>query len=177
MTKEGDSPRRPAPEIEMAGPSGRGVGQLGPLLAWAVVFADLGTSVFYVPAILYAQVGGLAPAFVLVTTVAFVFVAFEHLEIAHRYPQGGGGVAAAVEAFGPRVGVLSGALMVSAYLITISISVVSALQYIAALHPWPHEIEILSAFAILVLGFLNWIGIRELARLALVLGVATIAIE
>jgi amino acid transporter len=177
MSKEGDSRRRPAPEIEMAGPSGRGVGHLGPLLAWAVVFADLGTSVFYVPAILYAQVGGLAPAFVLVTTVAFVFVALEHLEIAHRYPQGGGGVAAAVEAFGPRMGVLSGALMVSAYLITINISVVSALQYIAVLHPWPHEIEILSVFAILVLGFLNWIGIRELARLALVLVLATLAVE
>jgi amino acid transporter len=128
MTKEGDSRRGKAvPEIELAGPSGRGVGHLGPLLAWAVVFADLGTSVFYVPAILYAQLGGLAPAFVLVATVAFVFVALEHLEVAHRYPKGGGGVAAAMEAFGPRVGVVSGALMVSAYLVTISISVVSAL--------------------------------------------------
>ena len=101
MTSEGDSKRpRVTPEIEIGGPSGqragRGVGHLGPLLAWAVVFADLGTSVFYVPGILYAQVGGLAPAFVLVATVAFVFVAFGHLEIAHRYPQGGGRLAAAV---------------------------------------------------------------------------------
>src|SRR3954468_6634017 len=168
MTTEGDSRRgRAAPEIEVAGPAGRGIGHLGPLLAWAVVFADIGTSVFYVPGILYAQVGGLAPAFVLIATVAFVFVAFEHLEIAHRYPKGGGGVAAAVEAFGPRVGVVSGALMVSAYLLTITLSVVSALHYIAALHPFPHEIPILSVVAILVLGFLNWIGIRELGRLAL----------
>ena len=113
---------RPAPEIES--PAGRGVGYLGPALAWAVVFADLGTSVYYVPAILYAQVGGLAPMFVLVATVAFVFVALEHLEIARRYPKGGGGVPAASEAFGPRVGVVSGALMVSAYLLTIAISVV-----------------------------------------------------
>jgi amino acid transporter len=178
MTAEGDSRRqRPAPEIEVAGPSGRGVGHLGPLLAWAVVFADLGTSVFYVPGILYAQVGGLAPVYVLIATVAFVFVALEHLEIAHRYPKGGGGVAAAVEAFGPRVGVLSGTLMVSAYLLTISISVVSALHYIAALYPWPHEIQILSGVAILLLGFLHWIGIRELARLALIFGVATLVVE
>jgi len=178
MAKEGESKRvRPAPEIEVAGPAGRGVGHLGPLLAWAVVFADLGTSVFYVPAILYAQVGGLAAAFVAIATVAFVFVALEHLEVAHRYPKGGGGVAAAVEAFGPRVGVVSGALMVSAYLLTISISVVSALQYIAVLYPWPHEIEVLSAAVLLVLGFLHWIGIRELARLALLLGLATLAVE
>jgi len=88
---------RPAPEIELRSPAagpGRGVGYLGPALAWAVVFADLGTSVYYVPAILYAQVGGLAPVFVLVAAVAFIFVALGHLEIARRYPKGGGGVAA-----------------------------------------------------------------------------------
>ena len=43
----------------------------------------------------------------LVAAVAFVFVAFGHLEIAHRYPKGGGGVAAATEAFGPRIAVVS----------------------------------------------------------------------
>ena len=91
MTSEGDS-RRPRPDRRLKsgalpGRGGdRGVGHLGPLLAWAVVFADLGTSVFYVPGILYAQVGSIAPAFVLIATIAFVFVAFEHLEIAHRYP-------------------------------------------------------------------------------------------
>lgn len=178
MTAEGDSRRgRPTPEIELASRAERGVRRLGPLLAWAVVFADLGTSVFYVPGILYAQVGALAPAFVLVVAVAFVFVAFEHLEVTHRYPNGGGGVAAAVEAFGPRVGVLSGALMVSAYLVTITLSVVSALHYLAALAPFPHEIEIFSVIGILLLGFLHWIGIRELARLALILGLATLAVE
>ena len=55
MNSEVDSPRgRPVPQIELAAPSAsadRGVGRLGPLLAWAVVFADLGTSVFYVPGI------------------------------------------------------------------------------------------------------------------------------
>ncbi len=182
MTGEADSGRgRPVPQIDLVGPeapaAGRGVGHLGPLLAWAVVFADLGTSVFYVPGILYAQVGPLAPVYVLVASIAFIFVALQHLEIAHRYPRGGGGVAAAVEAFGPRVGVLSGALMVSAYLVTISISVVSALHYIAALRPWPHEIEILSAVAILFLGFLHWIGIRELARVALVLALIGLVVQ
>jgi amino acid transporter len=164
---------RPAPEIES--PAGRGVGYLGPALAWAVVFADLGTSVYYVPAILYAQVGGLAPMFVLVATVAFVFVALEHLEIARRYPKGGGGVSAASEAFGPRVGVVSGALMVSAYLLTIAISVVTALHYIAVIRPFAHEIPVMSAAALLLLGFLHWVGVRELPRLALAMALAALA--
>ena len=171
---------RPAPEIELRSPAagpGRGVGYLGPALAWAVVFADLGTSVYYVPAILYAQVGGLAPVFVLVAAVAFVFVALGHLEIARRYPKGGGGVAAASEAFGPRVGVISGALMVSAYLLTITISVVTALHYIAAIRPFAHEIPVMSVAALLLLGTLHWVGVRELPRVALAMGVAALVCE
>src|SRR5690349_13625152 len=168
---------RPRPEIALDQPAGRGVGYLGPALAWAVVFADIGTSVYYVPAILYAQVGGLAPWFVLVAAVAFVFVAIGHLEIAQRYPKGGGGVAAASEAFGPRVGVISGALMVSAYLLTIAISVVTALHYIAAIRPFAHEIPVLSVAAIVLLGTLHWVGVRELPRVALALGIAALACE
>jgi amino acid transporter len=168
---------RPAPEIELDRPAGRGVGYLGPALAWAVVFADLGTSVYYVPAILYAQVGGLAPVFVLVAAVAFVFVALGHLEIARRYPKGGGGVAAASEAFGPRVGVISGALMVSAYLLTIAITVVTALHYISVIRPFAYEIPVLSVAALLLLGTLHWVGVRELPRVALSMAIAALVCE
>ena len=38
-----------APEGEHASNKG----MLGPILCWAVVFADIGTSVYYVPGILY----------------------------------------------------------------------------------------------------------------------------
>ena len=176
MAEEVQGPR-PAPEIELDRPAGRGVGYLGPALAWAVVFADLGTSVYYVPAILYAQVGGLAPVFVLVAAVAFIFVALGHLEVARRYPKGGGGVSAASEAFGPRVGVVSGALMVSAYLLTIAISVVTALHYIAVIRPFAYEIPVLSVAAILLMGSLHWVGVRELPRLALAMGLAALACE
>ncbi len=165
------------PPVAAAATSGRGITRLGPILAWAVVFADLGTSVYYVPGILYGQVGAMAPAFVLIATVAFVLVAFEHLEIAHRFPGGGGGVSAAVAAFGPRVGVISGALMVSAYLLTIALSVVSALHYIAALRPWTREVTILSGLAIVGLGFVNWVGVRDVARFALVAALAALVVD
>lgn len=38
-------------------------GRLGFFLCWAVVFADIGTSVYYTPGILYGQVGKLAGFF------------------------------------------------------------------------------------------------------------------
>ncbi len=170
---------RPVKGIDLAAEAAarrRGVASLGPVLAWALVFADLGTSIYYVPGILFGQVGGLAPAFVLVTTVAFVLVAFEHLEVAHRYPSGGGGVAAAASAFGPRIGVVSGALMASAYLIAIALTVVTAMHHVAALHPpWPLEVPVFSVVAIVFLGFASWIGVRGLARLTLIAAVGALA--
>jgi len=50
------------------------VGQLGPLLCWAVVFADIGSSIYYVPGILYGRVGNLAGFFVLLTMSVFVLL-------------------------------------------------------------------------------------------------------
>jgi amino acid transporter/nucleotide-binding universal stress UspA family protein len=182
MTTGADGPaRKSAREIDLADEAGaqrRGVASLGPILAWAFAFADLGTSIYYVPGILFHQVGTLAPAFVLITTVAFVVVAAEHLEVAHRYPRGGGGVAAAGEAFGPRLAVVSGALMVSAYLIAIALTVVTAAHYLATLHPpWPFSVPVFSLAAVLFVGFASWIGVREVARLTLVVAVAAFGVH
>lgn len=162
------APRR-APEIDLgnAGGGGRGVGTLGPWLAWAVVFADLGTSIYYVPNVLYGQLGALAPAFVFVVTIAFVLVAAEHLEVAHRF-RAGGGVAAAIEAFGVRVGVVSGALMITAYLLAIALTVVTAMHHVTAVFPaWEWEALAFSAVAIPALGFASWRGVSWMARMAL----------
>ncbi len=182
MSSDGrGAPGRPAVAIDLTDAKevrGRGVGMLGPWLAWAVVFADLGTSVYYVPGILYRQVGGLASAFIILTTVAFVMVALEHLEVAHRYPTGGGGVSAAVEAFGARVGVVSGALMVSAYLLTIALDVTTAMRYLATVNPfWPDRGLVSSLVAILMIGLFSWSGPRLVARLSLLLSLAALAVH
>jgi hypothetical protein len=44
-------------EPDQKGPTARKGSGLGPFLCWAVVFADLGTSVYYTPGILFAQPG------------------------------------------------------------------------------------------------------------------------
>ena len=63
---------------------------LGPILCWAVVFADIGTSVYYVPGILYGNVGNLAGFFVFLTMSVFVLLTLKYAEVTHRFPQGGG---------------------------------------------------------------------------------------
>jgi hypothetical protein len=65
-------------------------GSLGWFLCWAVVFADIGTSVYYVPGILYGQFGTRSAIFVAMTLVVFVLLAVKYAEVAWRYPEGGG---------------------------------------------------------------------------------------
>ena len=101
-------------------------GRLGALLAWSVVFADIGTSIYYVPGLLYRQLGAASPspaaAFVLATGIAFIFLSFKYVDVAARYPDGGGVVSVATDAFGPFVGCIGGMLICVDYFLTGAIS-------------------------------------------------------
>src|SRR5437868_12164886 len=84
---------------------------LGPILCWAVVFADIGTSLYYVPGILYSTVGKLAGFFVLLTMIVFVLLALKYGEVTYRFPQGGGVVTVASQAINRWFGALGGMLI------------------------------------------------------------------
>src|SRR2546423_6968049 len=84
--------------------------RLGPLLCWAVVFADVGTSIYYVPGIFYGNVGNLAGFFVMLTMSVFVLLTLKYAEVTHRFPQGGGVVTVAAQAINHWVGALGGRL-------------------------------------------------------------------
>ncbi len=145
---------------------------LGPVLCWAIVYADIGTSVYYVPGLLYRSVGTSAATFVLATSLAFVLLAEKYSEIATRYPGGGGVVSVTEEAFGPRMGALGGMLILIDYFLTAAISSISGFIYLATLVPVLQGFEFpLAAAGLLLLGVLNWVGIRESAQVS-----ATIAI-
>ena len=85
-----------------------GSSMLGPILCWAVVFADIGTSVYYTPGILYGTVGKLAGFFVFLTMTVFVLLSLKYIEVTHRFPQGGGVVTVAAQAINRWAGALGG---------------------------------------------------------------------
>src|SRR5437868_7429564 len=93
----------------------RAAGRLGPFLAWAVVYADIGTSIYYVPGLLFGELGGRSPspaaAFVLVTGLAVILLALKYVDVSARYPEGGGVVSVAADAFSPAVGATGGMLI------------------------------------------------------------------
>ena len=144
--------------------------QLNWFLAWAVVFCDIGTSVYYVPGILYGHVRDATPFFVLLTTGGFILLALKYIEISWRNPEGGGVVTITTKAFGPMWGCLGGMLITVDYFLTTAISAVAGFQYIGSVFPaLDSHIVILACAGVGVLAALNIVGIRESATVALVM--------
>src|SRR5712691_1517641 len=143
--------------------------RLGPLLCWAVVFADVGTSVYYVPGILYGNVGSLAGFFVMLTMSVFVLLTLKYAEVTHRFPQGGGVVTVAAQAINHWVGALGGMFILVDYFLTAAISCLSGMLYLSVVVPAlvPFTLE-MTVGVLLLLGLLNWFGVSESAKVSLV---------
>jgi amino acid transporter len=156
----------------------RDIRQLTWTLAWAVVFCDIGTSVYYVPGILYGSVGDKTPFFILLTTFGFIPLALKYIEITWRNPEGGGVVTITTKAFGPMWGCLGGMLITTSYFLTAAISAVSGLHYIGSiLYFIDAHIVVLACLGLLALAVLNIIGIRESATVALFMAVAALGVN
>ncbi|HEX6777743.1 MAG TPA: APC family permease [Ktedonobacterales bacterium] len=144
-------------------------GRLGFFLCWAVVFADIGTSVYYTPGILFGQVGRLAGLFVTLTMVVFILLTLKYSEVTYRYPQGGGVVTVSANAMRPWVGALGGMFILVDYFLTAAISSLSGLIYFSVvapgMTPWVLPITIV---VVALLGLLNWWGVSESASVSAV---------
>jgi amino acid transporter len=159
-------------------PATRDTRQLNWFLAWAVVFCDIGTSVYYVPGILYGHVKDATPFFVLLTTGGFILLALKYIEISWRNPEGGGVVTITTKAFGPMWGCLGGMLITVDYFLTTAISAVAGFQYIgSAFAAIDAHIVLLSCLGVGVLAALNIVGIRESAMVALVMAGASFLVN
>ena len=156
-------------------------GALGIGLCWAVVFADVGTSVYYTPGILYQQVGTHAGLFVDLTFVVFVLLSIKYAEVAIRYPEGGGVVTVATRAIGPAAGLLGGLFILVDYFLTAGLSATSGVIYlslvVSALKPL---IVVASVAALIGLCMINMIGVRTSASItaafAVLAGVGQVAV-
>src|SRR5579872_1687250 len=153
--------------------------RLGPLLCWAVVFADIGTSVYYTPGILYGTsgVGKLAGFFVFLTMTVFVLLTLKYAEVTHRYPQGGGVVTVAAQAINHWVGALGGMFILVDYFLTAAISCLSGMLYLSvvvpALGPQTGFLGLsitlwITLLALVLLGILNWVGVSESAKVSMI---------
>jgi amino acid transporter len=145
---------------------------LGPILCWAVVFADIGTSVYYVPGLLYSthNIGSLAGFFVLLTMTVFVLLTLKYAEVTHRFPQGGGVVSVAASALNRWFGALGGMFILVDYFLTAAISCLSGILYFSVVVTVITPVMALwiTIVVLILLGILNWVGISESARVSFV---------
>src|SRR2546421_1130777 len=150
---------------------------LGPILCWAVVFADIGTSVYYVPGILYGTVGRLAGFFVFLTMTVFVLLTLKYAEVTNRFPQGGGVVTVAAQAMNHWVGALGGMFILVDYFLTAAISCLSGMLYLSVVLPaiGPQTVFLglsitlwITLVILVLLGILNWVGVSESAKVSMV---------
>src|SRR6202165_3925525 len=140
-------------------------GSLGAYLCWAVVFADIGTSVYYVPGILYSSFRSWSALFVLMTLFVFILLCVKYAEVTWRYPEGGGVVNVSSQALHPFAGLLGGLFILVDYYLTAALSALSGALYLAvvipSLLPWAMHATV---GALIALGLLNLLGIKESAR-------------
>jgi amino acid transporter len=172
LRENGDQVTTETTPISPATPPHGGTSRLGPFLCWAVVFADIGTSVYYVPGILYGQYGRLAGFFVILTLSVFVLLTIKYAEVTERFPEGGGVVTVSRAAIGSWAGVLGGMLILVDYFLTASLSSLSGIQYFQVIAPAITPATLWIAIGVLLfLGALNWWGIRESAAVSAVIAV------
>lgn len=165
MTDEGARVRR---RIKFRG------GNLGVFLCWAVVFADIGTSIYYVPGYLYST-GFLTRSAIFVAGVLFVFalLCIKYAEVTWRYPEGGGVVNVSSQALHPFAGLLGGMFILVDYYLTAAISAVSGAIYLSLIFPYLTPVVVPAVIAALLgLGVLNALGIKESARTTAVFATA-----
>lgn len=155
----------------------RAHGRLGWFLVWAVVFCDIGTSVYYVPGILYGTTGEHAGFFVLLTMFAFVLLSMKVVEVTRRFSGGGGVVSVADEALGPWWGCLGGQMIMVDYYLTAAISAASGAWYIDSVWDLGDDVLPLTIACLVALGVLNVVGIKESAKVSLVLAVAAFTVD
>lgn len=153
----------------------QGSNRLGAFLCWAVVFADIGTSVYYVPGILFSQVGRLAGLFVTMTLIVFILLTLKYAEVSVRFPEGGGVVTVAARGINPWAGAVGGMFILVDYFLTSAISSLSGLQYFTDIVPAIEPVIVPATLIVVaLLGLLNWWGIRESATVSAVIAIAAL---
>jgi amino acid transporter/nucleotide-binding universal stress UspA family protein len=149
-------------------------------LVFAIVYADIGTSVFYVPGLLYHSIGNLATLAQLITTGVFISICRKYVEICERCPDGGGVVSIAHEAFkGWKWAALLGGCMITIdYFLTSAISGLSGILYLQTVLPFPKALAVIVTISCLAaLLFLNIVGLKESATVTSYMAMAKLVVN
>ncbi len=138
-------------------------------IALPVFASDAMSSVAYAPEeiFLVLSVAGLAaismaPWIGLAVAVVMMIVIASYRQNVHAYPSGGGDYEVVTTNLGPTAGLTVASALLVDYILTVAVSMASAMSNIGSAVPFVNEHKVLFAvIAILVLASINMRGIRE----------------
>jgi amino acid transporter/nucleotide-binding universal stress UspA family protein len=135
--------------------------------AAAILYGDWGTSKAYVIGLAFAVGGYTSFWLIAAMCVLTALVGINYMIVCRLYPDGGG-VYAAVRHRSEVISIVGAFLLIADYLVTASISSLSAFSYLGVPHP-----EKFAAAAILAIGLLNLLGPKHTGGLAFLVSVPT----
>jgi amino acid transporter/nucleotide-binding universal stress UspA family protein len=153
---------------------------LGVPALFSTAYGNVGSSIYYALGVVAASALGLTPVVFMLTGLLFVTTAFSYAEATTMYPEAGGSSSFARHTFNEFVSFGAGWALMLDYIITIAISAFFVPNYLAAFWPilkQPHYATIGGIVTIALLVAINIIGIKEAARLNIVLAILDLATQ
>jgi amino acid transporter/nucleotide-binding universal stress UspA family protein len=153
---------------------------LGVPALFSTAYGNVGSSIYYALGVVAASALGLTPVVFMLTGLLFVTTAFSYAEATTMYPEAGGSSSFARHTFNEFVSFGAGWALMLDYIITIAISAFFVPNYLAAFWPilkTPHYATIGGIVTIALLVAINIIGIKEAARLNIVLAILDLATQ
>src|SRR5205823_926511 len=135
--------------------------------AAAILYGDWGTSKAYVVGLAFAVAGYSSFWLIAAMCALTALVGFNYMIVCRHYPDGGG-VYASVRHRSEILSIVGAFLLIADYIVTASISALSASQYLGVAQP-----ELFAGAAILVIGGLNYFGPKHTGGLAIAVSIPT----
>ena len=153
---------------------------LGVPALFSTAYGNVGSSIYYALGVVAAYAMGLTPVVFTLTGLLFVTTAWSYAEATAMLPEAGGSSSFTRRAFNEFVSFGAGWALMLDYIVTIAISAFFVPHYLAVFFPVlkTHPTDsIVGVIVILALVTINVIGIKEAARLNIILAVADLATQ
>ena len=139
--------------------------------ASAILYGDWGTSRFYVLGLAFFYSLYQSFWYVLAVGVLVALVGWAYTIICRCFPDGGG-VYSSAKHLSRQLAVIGALLLCADYIVTAAMSAFDGIQYIGVPNDGP-LVPICGIGAIVLIGFLNYFGLRKVGVLALIVAMAT----
>jgi amino acid transporter len=143
---------------------------VGALEAAAILYGDWGTSKAYVIGLAFAIAGYSSFWIIAPIAILAILVAVNYITICRLYPNGGG-VYASVRQRSQVISLLGAFFLFADYLVTASISALSAFSYIGVRNPL-----VWASLSIAGIGALNFLGPKHTGRLAFIISLPVVLV-